>query len=412
MRNNILLSLVVGLLTVLLAEGVLRLFGWVPGQFQYNKWVEIVDDLQMQEGFIADENGILKVDTAVFFKAKSLFEQEDDEYQILQKQLVGDIDALVKDHYFLDWSQSTSSKFSERIGEISHSLVKTQFDSLLSFYQLNPVNSDGFYSIPFVSENYGKPKILLLGDSFTWGHSTSHKSGSFSNTLLARDYVVYNTGISGTDVAQYKKIVEVYLDRIKPDLVILNFFIGNDVTYFKRTPLSGVPLMYHTNAGNINSFQDGVQQTTMKAAYDNVLTHLRIPQTTMLNKCLSKTIFGTLIWRLLERRGIVRRDYFEASDKHETLYCNVEIREIQKYCEERNVRFLLSVIPDLKDGVLTGASSVDSLFNQIPYSEPEMAVEMYNQDDGHFNDAGHLEYANYLEKLIQELHLKSDSLKN
>ncbi len=41
-------------------------------------------------------------------------------------------------------------------------------------------------------------------------------------------------------------------------------------------------------------------------------------------------------------------------------------------------------------------------FDGTPYNTPNMSSELYNQADDHFNEKGHLLYANYYEKLIEE----------
>jgi hypothetical protein len=81
-----------------------------------------------------------------------------------------------------------------------------------------------------------------------------------------------------------------------------------------------------------------------------------------------------------------------------------------RFCKNKKVPLILSVIPKLEDGEFQYANTVDGLFNTIPFYEPEMEISHYNAGDGHFNDEGHLFYANYLEKLIHE-HLKSEPVK-
>jgi hypothetical protein len=73
---------------------------------------------------------------------------------------------------------------------------------------------------------------------------------------------------------------------------------------------------------------------------------------------------------------------------------------MENYCASKNIPFILSVIPKLKDGKLEGPENVENLFDSITYHQPNMTANMYNAKDGHFNDAGHLFYANYLQVLI------------
>lgn len=407
MKNNLVLILISSILSLVLAEGVLRLYGFVPGQFQFNQWIEIVDELKMKDGFIGDENGILKVDTAVsnniqnILNAKSINRKSYDDFDF-RDNLSGEFDALMRNYFDKGWLEKENNEFTRRVESIVNNKNWSCTDSLIIQTLREPINRDGFFSIPFSVKTNGKPKVLLLGDSFTWGHSTSHKTASFSNTLLARDFVVFNTGISGADVAQYKRIAEIYIERLQPDIVVLNFFMGNDVSYIERPIIPGVPLMYHTNAGNINSFQDNTQHTNMQDAYADVLIHLTIPQTTTINRLLSKTVISTLVWKQLEKMGFVKQASFSSIKRPEVPSCNAEIASIKEFCDSFNIPFVLSVIPEIKNNSVFNASTVDFLFEGLEYSEPEMTTKMFNTNDGHFNDEGHQFYADYLEKLMEQ----------
>ena len=66
-----------------------------------------------------------------------------------------------------------------------------------------------------------KKKVLMLGDSFLYGHSAENFTSSFANNLLAKGYYVYNTGISGADVTQYKAIADKYIPIIPMKEIII-----------------------------------------------------------------------------------------------------------------------------------------------------------------------------------------------
>lgn len=361
----------------------------------------------MKSGFLADENGIFKVDTAVSKKMKMVLRENlsatlnvNDHFT--DSIYTPEVPIVISCHYKVGLEEGLNNEYVQSLRRVWESTDHTELDSLLPQYNDAPINEDGFYGIPFKTKVKGKGKVLLLGDSFTWGHSAKNKTGSFANTLLSRGYAVFNTGISGADVAQYKKVLEIYMDVIDPDIVILNFYMGNDVSYFERIPTTGIPIHFSTNAGNLIAFQNGIQYLNMEDTYKNIMTHSLIPQTTTFNKVSSSTVIGTLIWMQLERKGFVRREYHELKPRPEMPYCNTEIASMQKLCEAKNTRFVLAVIPHLKDGVLDGAKTVEQLFDGIAYHEPNVTLEMYDQGDGHFNDEGHLFYADFLEDLIQK----------
>jgi len=405
MTKNLLLFLLTGLLSLAIAELALRVSGRVPGQFEYNRWFHEVDSLYMLQGFVVDQNGIFKADTSTISEIiATVSENENWTGRLVNSysppKWVTEAVTIHEDYVKLLDGSSDKGELGIRLNEAIQSDSPSCFDSILINYAHSPINQDGFYSIPFKARCGGKKKVLLLGDSFTWGHAAESITNSFSNILLARGYLVYNTGISGADVAQYQQIVKTYMDSIGPDLVILNFYMGNDVSYFERKPMAGIPIHYSTNAGNLISFQTGEQFNTMEQAYDNVTRNMVIQETSSTNRLAAKTVISTLIWRVMLRRKLVDYHYPEEPDLSEAPFSDTEIKWIRHFCEQREVPFMLSVIPNLYGGTFKDAASVNHLFDGIEFEEPVMTINQYNKDNGHFNREGHFVYANYLEKLI------------
>ncbi|MFT4545110.1 MAG: hypothetical protein ACI9EQ_001580 [Bacteroidia bacterium] len=405
LKENAILTLSSILLTLVVAEISLRIVGWAPGQFQYSTWVKPVETLSSVYGFKADENGVFKVDTAVASVAREEVRTESlaDKYlksMVSNRNVAHELYRVFRDHSAELGKEDSDSELFRKIKHRSIGNELSEYDSLIDVYTRNPINDDGFYSIPFINSSSALPKVLLLGDSFTWGHSSSNKTLSFANTLLARDFLVFNTGISGADVAQYRRLMELHMEKLLPDIVVLNFYMGNDVEYFQRTPKSGLPIHFSTNAGNLLAFQAGVQHETKEDAYSSIMSNMMIPRTTRLNRIMSQTVISTLIWTGLERLGVITHEYFGGLQRPKRPECNYDIIWMENYCASRNIPFILSVIPKLKGGKLEGPENVENLFDSITHHQPNMTVSMYNAKEGHFNDAGHLFYANYLQVLI------------
>ncbi|NQU67405.1 MAG: SGNH/GDSL hydrolase family protein [Candidatus Marinimicrobia bacterium] len=389
------------IITLTVAEVALRLIGWMPGQVKYSQWFHPVNSLHLVDGFTTDTNGIFKVDTSIAHIVGKICKSSPD---ILNSSTFNSVEQNIIPEVWLVYNNTNTGKneFQNRIRGIKTGQLKDCFDSTLIHYQNNPINDDGFYSIPFSTHCGNRTKVLLLGDSFTWGHSSLDKTGSFSNILLARDYIVYNTGVSGADVAQYKRILETYFEQIDPDVVVVNFYMGNDVEYFHRIPQQDSPILYNTNAGNLYSFQYGVQYSTMESTYAMVVHHMNIPEVTVLNRMAASTAMGTIVWNYLVQIGVYDPQFENVLDRPEIPYCNNELEWMLEFCNRNKTQFILSVIPNLNKGNLDGASTIPHLFDGIPYNAPDMSPELYKQDDLHFNEKGHLFYANYLEKLIEE----------
>ena len=408
--KNTALLMVSTLVFLCVSEGVLRIARWTPGQIIYSQWFHQVDELCLMDCFTTDSVGIFKVDTAVPDKIRERYRNrkwlkmlpEVRGFKLKDWRVLPEIGIISLQNDWEDETNSASNEFKKKLLGIQRGGLRSCFDSVIMNYQMNPFNKDGFYSIPFSSNCPDKKKILLLGDSFTWGHSSVDKAGSFSNTLLSRGHMVYNTGISGADVAQYKMVLETYFNRIQPDIVVVNFFMGNDVEYFQRKPSQGSPIMYTTNAGNLNTFQHGVQISGADSTYQTILRSLAIPEVDWISTIAAKTVVGTLVWRFMVNNSVIDFQFPKVREEPEVPYCKTELQEMKEFCLEREVPFVISVIPELVDGKLEGGAALPSLFSDLPYVEAELKPEMYNSKDGHFNEEGHLFYANYLQKVIRD----------
>jgi hypothetical protein len=80
----------------------------------------------------------------------------------------------------------------------------------------------------------GRFRVLALGDSFTFGlvpypHNVmTLLEGHLRTACPGRDLDVLNFGIGGTGVGDYRTIVTLGLATYEPDLVLVNFYAGND----------------------------------------------------------------------------------------------------------------------------------------------------------------------------------------
>ena len=277
-----------------------------------------------------------------------------------------------------------------------------------------PINKDGFRSIEFEKFNNDKPSIMLLGDSFTWGHSTRNKTSSFSDILLARGYTVYNMGITATDVAQYLAIAKKYIPRLQPDYVVVNFYLGNDISYYKRPIVPYRKLFYVTNAGFLLAFYDGYYFESLKDTYSNAFDNYIIQNDSdAFNFLCSKLVLTTFIWRFYEKISTKyhispyltfavksESENIQKLRKYEVPYSNLELAEIKNIADNYGAQFVLSSIPILFEYNRKTKVDFPDIFGGLDYVELDVKKEWYNLKDGHFNDLGHKIYADFLEENI------------
>ncbi len=417
--KEIILTLITLSCTFIIVELTLRMLNYKPGTHTYVRYFTPVDSLFMLKGFDADSNGIFKVSDRAIIEIKQNIKSRDflpaskkSTPRIeLHNDRVIEIYSLVQESLEL-MDGKTNNEFST----VYHSLLtkdsshlSEQEKAILQFVHC-PINEDGFRSIAFKQYTTDKPVILLLGDSFTWGHSASAKSNSFSDILLARGYIVYNTGISGADVAQYLAVAKKYLPILKPDIVIANFYLGNDITYYKRDPEPYAPLFFSTNAGNLMSCLNGKYFKNPQSAYKGYLNQWQIPENkSIFNRIMAKTVITTLTWRLLLKLNFVDYGYSETDKyynealirKYNYPYCNKELEQIKEITKQNNARFILSCLPEVYTFTFNTKKDFPDLFNGLDYIEMSATRNDYNTTDGHFNNKGHSRYADFLIQQIE-----------
>ena len=86
----------------------------------------------------------------------------------------------------------------------------------------------------------------------------------------------------------------------------------------------------------------------------------------------------------------------------------IQLQKIATLCEQHNVKFIVSIIPEIPNLDIT-TEELDVLLNNLPnYVKPKgSTLEDYKgPSDGHFNEAGHRKYAAFLDSLIRDLPTK------
>lgn len=275
----------------------------------------------------------------------------------------------------------------------------------------HPLNPQGFRSIPFQNDSTPKTKVLLLGDSFTWGHSATHLSQSFADLLISRGFAVYNSGLSATDPAQYEAVARQYIPIIQPDAVVVNLFLGNDIMKFIRPIEPGKPLLYVTNAGVLQAYPGPEQIPNAYAAYEFVTNEFRIPtgDSLPLNNLCSKTVVTTLIWQAASKAGLIpfirpNASYWKRNEPKisEGSVTATHLRAIRSICQAHNAKFVLAVIPN-------DPASPESIKKEYGHVwegmeamiVPDLSPADYHPSDHHYNDSGHRKHADLLENALK-----------
>jgi len=98
-------------------------------------------------------------------------------------------------------------------------------------------NSIGLRDYEYGEKKDNVYRILVLGDSFTFGSGVEMED-TFPKQLeillnegdKKRKYEVLNAGVQGYGTDQEFYFLEEWIDKLKPDLVIVGFYVENDIT--------------------------------------------------------------------------------------------------------------------------------------------------------------------------------------
>lgn len=274
-----------------------------------------------------------------------------------------------------------------------------------------PQNELGFRNMWHLADTAKKERIMLLGDSFTWGFDAHPADSSFANRLQQAhpDAAIFNMAIAGTDLATYTYLAEKWIPVLKPQTCVVNFFV-NDFIYYDKKPIpylnqdvfalsSGV--FFATNADSYTkdsvevfaSPEEARKYMTQKFFFEpkNGIEHL-----------MAKTALGTLLAKIFVKPQPVKTVKFKRNPNSNE-NC---LARLQKVCVANNVKLILSFIPDNMHPDNTEAAEAQikkgfpqhyKLFN-VPKN---LTLQDYNgKPKWHFNNQGHLKYFQHINALI------------
>ena len=435
-RSGYLLYLIIAVIIGL--EVSLRCAGYKPGTFRKQSGFEEVDSLLVYENFINDTFGVYRFSSWISDSIPTSFERNDKKLSKVEGELarvnwIDAIDYIWETAYCLTDGQNTNgcglnegedwnTPFPKLVDSVRNATeLLTAFDSLVLEYSVKPFNADGFRSIRFSHVRSNRLKVLILGDSFAYGMTARPYFNSFPDHLLAMGYLVYNTGIPGVDPAQYAAVVDEYLDKLNPDVVIVNLYIGNDLMPFPRIPRSDHPHEHMTNAGFFTSSPLGTYLSP-EESYEYYLSLQKIPMDTESHvaRICSKTSILSMIWGIGYKLGGYGHpaldDYNEThsgiSEAVRIANTTPHLNRIKALCDSSKTPVLFCAIPDFFDKsgnqegyYRTAPKRLNKLFREIPYDEPKNIVtsDFYGADDYHFSNKGHKKYAAFLDSLLQEI---------
>jgi lysophospholipase L1-like esterase len=138
---------------------------------------------------------------------------------------------VYKDFYVLD----------NNTGYLPGANIENFIDKHLEYEVTINTNSLGLRDQVYQKKEVGEKKILVLGDSFTFGQGVELEE-SFPRILESKlnseggdddddesKYQVINAGVGGWDQSHELNFLKAYGWDLQPDMIIVAYFIGNDI---------------------------------------------------------------------------------------------------------------------------------------------------------------------------------------
>jgi len=256
-----------------------------------------------------------------------------------------------------------------------------------------------------------RSRILLLGDSVTWGMSADLDT-SYAETLSAAfpDAIIWNTGIPGTGTNQARMVFEVYAPLLRPQLTILGF-VNNDFddnllpvdSWINARDASGKVI--HLRKYAIDEEENVIELDQYTLGY--IQAHGIAPPASALEAQLGSTRLGSLLLRL--------RDKLQSAGSADEKFTRrrqitkQHLMELKHAVVASGSEFLVVLVPGPADTVSAGPRFQMALTLMqelgISYLNPQAildpAADYAPPPDDHWNNSGHQKAGELLSDCVQ-----------
>jgi len=284
------------------------------------------------------------------------------------------------------------------------------------YKRLRMINNDGYHdsdNFKEISPNSDSLKVLVAGDSFTWGASAD--IGSSYVDVLESDIkkvypgIVWNTGIPATGTNHALFTTKKYLPLQNSNYVVLGFFVGND---FGDNLLPFDQLVFNNLASCYNLYDYDKDFKPFKIsnrdAFKKATGSYPMDELNFVQKILIRSRFVTFIGALKDK--IVNRLSGNKNRIKEQEYkmTKENLKQLKDYVKGNNAELIVLIIPASED-VVKGKEyhylNIVKILKElsIKYVDP---VDQFNEDDylkidgGHWKNSGHIKAGHTLSKYL------------
>jgi len=268
------------------------------------------------------------------------------------------------------------------------------------------INAEGFRDDELAAQlALDRPRIMFVGDSFTYGASAVPKSEAFTDLIERYGYTGFNFGVPGTDPVQYAAITEQYLPIVKPDLLAIMFYLGDDINRFPVRLEPNKVTHYATNAGMVYAYDANGRHMDVEEACSYYFGGWQRRIEYLVRKSVVLGIIGKSVIGVRNRilMGRYRAGHAKGGDRNQ--YVIDALTRIKTAAQAQGTRYCIFVIPT-KPSMRSAVNRYESaayIFDgfetvYVDFVEDEYVVGR----DPHINNAGHARMAETVRRVFKD----------
>ena len=281
------------------------------------------------------------------------------------------------------------------------------------------LNSRGFRDRDHDKEKReGKKKILLLGDSFTWGYGVEFADIFFERIREQNaSYEFINTAHSGYGIDQEYLMLDSECPEYEPDAVLL-MFVLNDFAYIRQDSAHGYQKPYfRIKEGALDLRNVPVSKEKKQLPGKGKSKKVKFNRKYLYKHSLLFKLFEDAREDLQYRVGIKKMDeFYEESDK-KWVTGKMILEKMKRYCDNRDIKFLIVLIPNkLQLYTFYDSGNPQRMISRfcreqsipcldmLPVFKREFKrnrKELYFDYDPHWNASGHLLAGRLVKKFLE-----------
>lgn len=283
------------------------------------------------------------------------------------------------------------------------------------YHRLKMINNDGYHdrdNFTPIAASSDSLKVLVAGDSFTWGASADIDSSYVdvleSDIKKSHPALVWNTGIPATGTNHALFTVKKYLPMQHANYVVLGFYVGND---FEDNLLPYDKLVFNDLASCYNLYDYDKDfkpyPITKREAFKKATGTYPVEELNFVQKLMDRSKFISFLSDL--KMKVANRLSGNKSKTNEQEYKLTKeyLQQLKDYVQANNAELIVLIIPasvDIKEKEEHYLNAVKLMKElSIPYVDP---ISLFTADDylkidgGHWKNRGHVQAGHMLSKFL------------